>query len=112
MLRIEKPWQILDAAAVAAAPGQLGVYQIADADGTVLYIGFAGGRSLFGLRSLLGEELARRGDGAQFRFEVTQQYWSRHRELLMVHIADFGAPPVENVETLPAGLGRLSPAGG
>ena len=111
-LRIDKPWRPLDAQSVAALPGQLGVFQVADRDGVVIFIGFAGGRSLFGLRSLLGEELAGRAEGAQFRYEVTQQYWSRYRELLMLHIADYGEPPMDNIESLPAGLGRLSPAGG
>jgi len=111
-LRIDKPWRPLDAQSVAALPGQLGVFQVADQDGVVIFIGFAGGRSLFGLRSLLSEELAQRGEGAQFRYEVTQQYWSRYRELLMLHIADHGEPPMENIESMPAGLGRLSPAGG
>ncbi len=110
-LRIDKPWRELTDRTVAALPGQLGVFQIADGDDTVIFIGMAGGRSLFGLRSLLGEELARRPAGAQFRYEVNQQYWSRYRELLMLHIADHGEPPMGNIDSLPAGLGRLSPAG-
>ena len=51
-------------------PGQLGVYQVADAQGTVLYIGQAGARSPFGLRSELQRELEERGEGHQFRVEV------------------------------------------
>ena len=58
-IRMEKPWIELTPEAVKALPGQLGVYQLADADGRVVYIGFAGGRSLFGLRSELERALQR-----------------------------------------------------
>lgn len=46
----DKAWQELTATNVAALGGELGVYQIADERERVLRIGFAGGRSLFGLR--------------------------------------------------------------
>ena len=58
-IRLEKPWIALTPEAVKALPGQLGVYQLADAEGRVVYIGFAGGRSLFGLRSELRARAAR-----------------------------------------------------
>jgi hypothetical protein len=34
---------------------------------------------------------------------------SRHRELLMLHVADHGSLPVVNRADPPIGLGRLSP---
>ena len=110
-LRMDKPWQPLDADTVAKLPGQLGIYQIADASGQVLYIGYAGGRSLFGLRGKLRDEVKQRRPGAtQFRVEVNMQYLTRHVELLMVHRADHGALPRDNeVEGTPR-LGRLSVA--
>jgi hypothetical protein len=109
-IRLEKPWIALTPEAVKALPGQLGVYQLADAEGRVVYIGFAGGRSLFGLRSELERALKERpGGAALFRVEVNQQYTSRHRELLMLHVADHGSLPVVNAADPPAGLGRLSP---
>src|SRR6476660_2858982 len=37
-IRIIKPWIELTAEAVRALPGQLGVYQLADAEGRVVYI--------------------------------------------------------------------------
>src|SRR3569833_2238815 len=73
-LRLDKPWQKLTAETATRLPGQLGVYQVADAQGTVLYIGQAGARSPFGLRSELQREHRERGDGCQFRDEVNQQY--------------------------------------
>ena len=112
-IRLEKPWIPLTAAAVAALPGQLGVYQIADARGATVFIGYAGGRSLFGLRSELSAECERRvgarADEAAFgfRYEVNVQYLTRWQELLMIHEADWGELPRENDR--PASLGRLQP---
>ena len=108
-VRLTKPWRPLADDAIAGLPGQLGVFQIGDAAGRVLYIGYAGGRSLFGLRSAIAQ--ARRTLGAaasRFRYEVNQQYMSRYEELLMLHLADFGDFPPENRD-LPRTLGRLSP---
>lgn len=112
-IRLSKPWRPLTADAVKPLQAQLGVYQIADANGTVLFIGFAGGRALFGLRSqLLAEVEQPRPGAAQFRVEVNQQYWSRHHELLMAHQADHGELPRDNAagEARPSVVGRLSPA--
>jgi hypothetical protein len=109
-IRLEKPWIELTPQAVKALPGQLGVYQLADAGGRVVYIGFAGGRSLFGLRSELERALQERPAGAtRFRTEVNQQYMSRHLELLMLHVADHGSLPIVNAASPPPRLGRLSP---
>ncbi len=44
-LRLDKPWQKLTAETAQRLPGQLGVYQVADAEGIVLFIGQAGARS-------------------------------------------------------------------
>jgi len=108
-LRLDKPWRPLSAEEAGRLPGQLGVYQVADAKGAILYIGQAGARSPFGLRSELQRELKERGDGHQFRVEVNMQYRSRWFELLMVHKADHGGLPPDNAQNPPP-LGRLSPA--
>ncbi|TAJ84005.1 hypothetical protein [Reyranella sp.] len=109
-LRLDKPWRPLVAEEIARLPGQLGIYQIADAKGEILYIGQAGARSPFGLRSELQRELTERGAGCQFRVEVNMQYRSRWFELLMVHKADHGTLPPDNAKNPPPNLGRLSPA--
>ena len=109
-IRMEKPWIALTPEAVKALPGQLGVYQLADAQGRVVYIGFAGGRSLFGLRSELERALREKpGDAARFRVEINQQYTTRYQELLMLHVADHGSLPLVNAADPPPRLGRLSP---
>jgi hypothetical protein len=107
-VRLEKSWRDLTAANVAGLAGELGVYQLGDADGRILRIGYAGGRTLFGLRSELQAALAA-GEAAKFRTEVTAQYLSRYEELLMVHKADFGALPAGNGADARRRLGRLSP---
>ena len=109
-LRLDKPWKPLTAEEAQRLPGQLGVYQIADAQGAILFIGEAGARSPFGLRSELQRELKERGAGCQFRVEVNQQYRSRWFELLMVHKHDHGSLPPDNAKNPPPVLGRLSPA--
>jgi len=108
-LRLDKPWLPLAADEIARVPGQLGVYQVADAAGAILYIGQAGARAPFGLRSELQREQKERGDGCQFRVEVNQQYRTRWFELLMVHQADHGSLPPDNAKNPPP-LGRLSPS--
>jgi hypothetical protein len=109
-IRLEKPWIELNEAAVHGLPGQLGVYQLSEPDGTVFFIGYAGGRTLFGLRSELERWLKERsGKPARFRYEVNTQYISRQRELLMLHVADHGKLPSANTDVNPKNLGRLSP---
>ena len=96
---------------IAKLPAQLGIYQLAEADGTVFYMGFAGGRSLFGLRSELERWLAKRaGKPTRFRYEINMQYTTRHQELLMLHVAEHGELPKENTDVDPRRLGRLRPA--
>ncbi|HUS98117.1 MAG TPA: hypothetical protein VMX97_15425 [Hyphomicrobiaceae bacterium] len=105
-----KPWQVLSEELVAKLPGQLGVYQLADAEGRVVMIGYAGGHSLFGLQGVLVSEAVTRRHGAvQYRCEVNTAYLTRYRELLMLHVADHGALPVGNEDAPPVDLGRLSP---
>ncbi len=108
-IRMQKPWIDLTPESVAALTGELGVYQLADADGNVLRIGFAGGRSLFGLRGELGKaQQEAAGRSLRFRVEVNHQYTSRYEELLMVHMADHGRLPEGNAHEAKRKLGRLS----
>jgi hypothetical protein len=107
-VRLEKPWRDLTLENVAALAGELGVYQLADAEGRVIRIGYAGGRTLFGLRSEL-EAALKAGVAAKFRTEVTSNYLSRYEELLMVHKADHaGALPPGNTAVSDKHLGRLN----
>jgi len=106
-IRLEKTWLPLTAENLKPVKGQVGVYQLGSEGDGVTFIGFAGGKSLFGLKGEL-EPLLSKGPNTCFRLEVTTAYHTRYRELLMIHIADHGEPPRDNGE-LPR-LGRLSPA--
>ena len=109
-LGIRAPLQPLDAEQVAGLGGHMGVYELASGEGEVIFIGFAGGRSLFGLRGELQERLAETDrEGASFRCEITTAYLSRYKELLMLHAARHGSVPRENLADAPE-LGRMSPA--
>ena len=109
-VRLEKSWIPLRGETVSELPGQLGVYEIADAAGAVIYVGYAGGRSRYGLRGELTAQLEQRGsERAQFRYEVNMQYLTRYQELLMAHRADRGELPADNRDHTTPHLGRLSP---
>ncbi len=109
-VRMNKPWMPLTPETVKRLGGQLGVYQIQDKSGRIVFIGYAGGRSLFGLRGELEKELTNRDSGHSFRCEVSTQYMTRYKELLMVHAAEHGELPADNRKSRPPRLGRMSPA--
>ncbi|MEQ1887746.1 MAG: hypothetical protein ABL951_01045 [Alphaproteobacteria bacterium] len=110
-IRITKAFQPLTPERLKNVHGYLGVYHLAEPDGAIYYIGYAGGRSLFGLNGELKREMqAREGRPALFRCEVNMQYLSRHEELLMLHVADHGELPERNRRELNHKLGRLTPA--
>ena len=109
-IRMTKAWSPLEAASIKKLPGQLGVYQLVDAKGEIVYIGFAGGRSLFGVRSEVERAMTEKTAGAtQFRVEINMQYTTRYQELLMAHVADHGDVPAGNKGGPLPRLGRLSP---
>lgn len=109
-IRLDKDWIDLTDENVQRLSGQLGVYQLGNADGDILYIGVAGGRSLFGLRGEIAKALDAPPDGATcFRYEVNSTYSTRHQELLMVFRADHGCLPPANTDVDESSLGRLSP---
>ncbi len=105
-VRMDKPWQPLEAQALTPIGGQTGVYELGDNAGNVVYIGTANSRSLFGLK---GELENRLGTASQFRFEITTAYTTRQRELLMAHFADHGRYPEQSQPHETRSLGRLSP---
>ncbi|MGE3540788.1 MAG: hypothetical protein AB7N91_25540 [Candidatus Tectimicrobiota bacterium] len=107
-VRLDKPWIPLSAEQVAGVAGHLGVYQLADSSGEIVYIGVAGGRSAFGLKGALLEALQAPPAGAvQFRYEVTMAYHTRYLELLQAYCYDYGRLPVANLDVDASQLGRL-----
>ena len=100
-IRMTKAWVPFTPENVAKLPGQLGVFQLADAQGQCVYIGFAGGRSLFGVRSEIAPLLAEPpANATQFRVEINQQYTTRYQELLMLHVHDHGQVRPEPIPSL------------
>lgn len=106
-VRLDKRWIALTESEADALPGQLGVYELADMEHQIIFIGKADARSLFGLRGEIRTHLEA-GEGAFFRYEVNTAYLTRYQELLMVYIADFSVLPSLNKDN-PDQLGRLSP---
>lgn len=107
-LFIDKAWQPLTPDVTAKLAGQLGVYELGNDSGETIYVGYAGGRSLNGLRGELGALAASNSFGAtQFRLEVNMQYLSRWKELLMAHRARSGDLPAGNRAKPPQKLGRV-----
>lgn len=107
-VRLEKPWTPLTPEHVANVAGHLGVYQLADASGDIVYIGMAGGRAPFGLKGLLQAALdAPPAQATQFRYEVTMAYHTRYLELLQAYRHDYGCLPRGNADIDERSLGRL-----
>jgi hypothetical protein len=114
---LNKPWTLYEPGNDRALPGNLGVYEIGDADGVVLYIGYAGGRTRFGLREAITAcftgtawNPALAGRARSYRYEVNQMYRTRWVELLTRYRDAHGRLPAGNeagTEPLPR-LGRLS----
>jgi hypothetical protein len=95
---LNSPWLPLDRGSVARVAPQPGVYELATADGVVLFIGMAGGRSKGGLHGELEKHLAAPGDATRFRAEATTRYMSRYDELLTAYATSHGTLPSWNVE--------------
>ena len=107
-VRLDKAWMPLTEANIASVSGHLGVYELADAAGEIVYIGMAGGRSLHGLRGELLSAVHSPPAGAnQFRIEVNMAYHTRYLELLQAYRYDHGRLPIGNVDIDERSLGRL-----
>ncbi len=105
-VRLDKDWRPLTEESVSRLAGQLGVFELGNDAGEILFIGFAGAKSLYGLK---GEVSSYLGQASHFRIEITSAYRTRQRELLMVHHADHGNYPPMNDESSTRSLGKLSP---
>jgi hypothetical protein len=109
-LQIRSVWRPLETEETGRVEPAVGVYEIR-VDGVVRRIGYAGARSLFGLRGELGA-LAGTIPGAEFRAEVTSAYLSRWHELLGAHLAAHGHAPADNDPgELPRPLYPIGPRG-
>ena len=69
--------------------GSNGVYELADENFNILYVGYAGSRAIYGLRGKIVAHLSDREPNAHllskvvyFRYEVTSSYLSRWTEVV------------------------------
>ena len=118
---LTKPWQNATPENLERTPAALGVYEIGDADGALLYIGFAGGRSRYGLRGEITNRIeqsqphAAASDSARFRYEVNQMYLTRYVELLERELKASGGLPPKNMlpgEYIPSMVRRAAGSNG
>jgi hypothetical protein len=113
---LAKPWQTWDPALLKKIPGTLGVFEIGDANGVVLYVGMAGGRTRFGLRERIADCFTGKVapslavSARLYRHEVNMMYTTRWIELLERHQHQHGALPAANIESGES-LPRLGRAG-
>ena len=101
---LTKPWLPISTCD-QVLKGQTGVFELADDQQRVIFVGFAGGKSLHGLRGEVLDNAKVMAASAFFRAEVTTAYHTRYRELLMWHQAAGQLPPHSLVHS----LGKLSP---
>jgi hypothetical protein len=102
---LAKTWQPWPPATARAIPSALGVFEIGDAAGNVLYIGMAGGRTRFGLRERISAcfagtvapSLAERA--VAYRYEVNMMYLTRYIDLLERYLHAYGELPPGNRES-------------
>lgn len=100
-----KPWSEFEGTPLwtpdaAKLSGSNGIYELADENLHVLYVGYAGSRARFGLRGKLVDHFSERetnpeilGKAKHFRYEVTSSYLSRWVEVLGRHNQYGGVPP-------------------
>src|SRR3546814_19841812 len=105
-LAIRSPWTEISEGAVSALHANPGVYEIADASGQTLLIGYAGGKSLFGLRGEVAKHIGNPRAGL-FRVEQNIQCISSRQELLMAFRSATGAIPVHNAADAGLRLGQF-----
>ena len=109
-VRMSKAWRPLNAEQVGGLPGHLGVYQLADKGGNIVFIGCADARTKFGLREELENAVnAPPAEATAFRIESTMAYRTRHTELLQAYVHDHGGLPHGNDDIDISRLGVLRP---
>ena len=73
-LRLQKPW-LSRAEALRQARGQMGVYQLANEAGEVIFMSYAGSQDLGGLRGEISRSLTEQIEATQVRFEITTRLY-------------------------------------
>ena len=85
----------------------MGVFELGDENGEVLYVGCAGGESRYGLRSEILAMVESLPAATAYRCEVNTAYLTRFQELVMLHRSRGADPQIPHT---PLTFGRLKPA--
>jgi hypothetical protein len=81
---IRHPWETYDPAKHRDYSGSYGIYELADADQNIIYVGMAGGQAIYGLRGKIAGHFSAaetnpviRERARYFRYEINNMYLSR-----------------------------------
>ena len=86
---IQRGWESYDPAKYREYSGSYGLYELADENYDVIYVGYAGGHAIYGLRGKIADHFSPnernpviRERARYFRYEVNNMYLSRLVEVL------------------------------
>ncbi|HLC41494.1 MAG TPA: hypothetical protein VJO34_07675 [Methylomirabilota bacterium] len=112
--QIRMPWTEFDPTNTKSISGSNGVYEVADEQGGVIYVGYAGGKDLFGIRGKIMQHFSSdepnpviRARARRYHYEVTSMWLSRWVEILGRHREDLGGRLPEGNETSDEPIPRL-----
>lgn len=101
---IRHPWEAYEPAKYREYSGSYGIYELADADQTVIYVGMAGGQAIYGLRGKIAGHFSPdepnpviRDRARYFRYEINNMYLSRLIEVLGRYQEELGRLPEGNL---------------
>ena len=101
---IQRDWESYDPAKYREYSGSYGLYELADENYDVIYVGYAGGHAIYGLRGKIADHFSPnernpviRERARYFRYEVNNMYLSRLVEVLGRYQEQRGKLPDGNV---------------
>ena len=101
---IQRGWESYDPAKYREYSGSYGLYELADENYDVIYVGYAGGHAIYGLRGKIADHFSPnernpviRERARYFRYEVNNMYLSRLVEVLGRYQEQRGKLPDGNV---------------
>lgn len=100
---IQHPWETYQPEMYREYSGSYGIYELADENQNIIYVGMAGGASIYGLRGKIAVHFGPdeknpviRDRARYFRYEITNMYLSRLVEVLGRYREEHGRLPEGN----------------